>query len=245
MSAAQTLSHNTLERIRQRFNMGEVQNIPLNSAMGPVGVLRVFANGVSTNGVIPKMVYVRMTVEQFGLDSHMIFAFTSPDSPIPHFTLDSVLNAPDFAFHVDLIPRVDLGANLEYLNAVFHPLTEEYQRVQKIEGLTPARLLPHQYAIMSPWMLVSRANLAAFEQIEGAVNHYLDHWFGLVGNGLPQGVLDTLDLSALAERDRKNRAAIFNPVVDPVWAQVDRLLGAETSAYLREVLKSPQVEVKA
>jgi hypothetical protein len=179
-----------------------------------------------------------MTVQQFGLDSHMIFAFTPPDSAVPHFTLDSVLNAPDFAFHIDLIPRVDLGAHLEYLNAAFQPLTEEYQRANKIEGLTPARLTPRQYAIMSPWMLVSRANESAFSQIESSVNHYLDHWFGLVENGLPQEVLGTLDISALAERDRKNRAAIFNPQVDPVWAQVDRLLGAEMSANLREILKS-------
>lgn len=237
MSAAQTLSHHTLEKIRQRLQMREVHSTPLNSAMGPVGTLRVFGGGAVT-----KMVYIGMSVAQFGLDSHMIFAFTAPDSPIPHFTLDSVLNAPDFAFHIDLIPRVDLGAHLEYLDAVFQPLTEEYQRAQKIEGLTPARLTPRQYAIMSPWMLVSRANQSAFEQIEASVNHYLAHWFALVENGLPPQVLATIDSGALAERDRKNRAAIFNPQVDPVWAQVDRLLGADMSAYLRDMLKSPGLD---
>lgn len=235
MSAAATLSQSTLDKILARFPLEEVCGDvggaykKLNSPMGYVGDMRIFKGGA-----IHKMVYIGMAVPQIGLDSHMIFAFTPPESAVPHFTLDSVMNAPDFAFHLDLIPRVDLGTDLDYINAVYAPLNETYEATGKIEGLKPARLGPAQYAIMSAWMLVYRANAEAFEAIQNPVDAYLNHWFGLVENG----VSVQADAAALAERDRLNRAIIFNPVVDRVWAQVDRLLGAEVSAAMREELKS-------
>ena len=46
----------------------------------------------------------------------------------------------------------------------------------------------------------------------------------------------------LTTRDQSNRNAIFNPKIDRVWAQVDRLLGEETSAELQAVLKNQAVE---
>lgn len=204
--------------------------------MGPVGALRLFAGDV-----VAKLVYIGLTVPQFGLDSHMIFAFTPADSPLPHFTLDSVMNGPDnFAFHLDLIPRVDLGANLDYLFAVYDALNAPFEETARIEGLTPARLGPTQYAIMSPWMLAYRANASAFDAIAQPVDTYLRHWFGLLEHGLHD--LPAYEAAALAERDRLNRAAIFNPRVDRVWAQVDRLIGPDTSATLRDILKNQAVE---
>jgi hypothetical protein len=242
MTAARELSHHTLHAIQTRFGMTEVLGTdggaykPLMSPMaGHVGDCRIF-HGSS----ITKMVYISMSVAQFGLDSHMIFAFTAPDSPIPHFTLDSVMNAPDFAFHLDLIPRVDLGANLDYLLGVFTPLNSPFEDAAKIEGLRPARLGPLQYAIMSPWMLAYRANAEAFSAIQSSVNAYLEHWAQLVENGLPDGI--QVDAQGLAERDQANRDAIFNPQVDKVWAQVDRLLGADTSQQLRDILRNQAVE---
>ena len=87
---------------------------------------------------------------------------------------------------------------------------------------------------MSPWMLAYRATEDAFAQIEGSVNVYLDHWFQVVESGVSAPIALGGDPAA---RDRLNRTAIFNPEVDPVWAQVDRLVGAETSARLRELLR--------
>jgi hypothetical protein len=168
----------------------------------------------------------------------MLFAFTAPDSAVPHFTLDSVFGGEHFAFHLDLIPRVDLGVNLDYINAALHPLTDEFQAVKQLEGLSPAHLSPRQYAIMSPWMLAYRANEAAFAAIEKSVNVYLDHWFNLAENGLATETT----AEALAERDRRNRAILFSPEVDPVWEKVDRLVGAEMSARLRRILQSQTLE---
>jgi hypothetical protein len=241
MTQARDLSQHTLDTLIHRAHLQEVHGadggafMSLQSAFGKVGDLRLFHGEKVT-----KLVYIGMTVAQFGLDSHMIFAFTPPSSPVPHFTLDSVMNGADnFAFHLDLIPRVDLGANLDYLFNVFSGLDGHFEATGKIEGLTPARLGPTQYAIMSPWMLAYRANTSAFAAITDPVNAYLEHWFNLLENGV--GDL-RFDAETLAERDRLNRAAIFNPKVDRVWAQVDRLLGAETSAFLQSVLKNQQVE---
>ena len=51
-------------------------------------------------------------------------------------------------------------------------------------------------------------------------------------------MISGVDAAALAARDAANRAAIFSPEVDPVWARVDQLLGAEVSANIQESLKS-------
>jgi hypothetical protein len=232
MSLPQQLSLGTLEKIQQRFGLVETgsPHMTLMSPMSPapVGSLRLFSGEK-----IHKMVYIGLVVPPIGLDSHMIFAFTAPGSPVPHFTLDSVLAGPYFAFHLDLIPRADLGANLKYMNAVFDPITPVFEDAKKIEGLTPAQLGPKQYALMSPWMLAYRASESAFEQIQTPVNGYLEHWFSLVENGIPS---DSIPAGDFALRDQLNRAAIFDPEVDKVWANVDRLVGAETSAKMRQIL---------
>ncbi len=240
VSLAGELCFKTLDKICGRLNLKEHGNphITLTSeAMpAPVGSVRIFSGER-----IAKLVYIGMTVPFIKLDSHMIFAFTHPDSPIPHFTLDSVNNDTTYAFHLDLIPRVDLGANLDYIDAVHLPLTGEFEAAAKIEGLSPAHLSPRQYAIMSPWMLAYRAEEDAFKEIDSSVDNYLKHWFSLVETGLPENLLAKFAAEDLAKRDLENRAIIFNPEVDNVWGQVERLVGAEMGAKMREILKSQEI----
>ena len=240
MSHAKTISDATLKTIIDRFNLTEhgEPHMSLMSPMSPapVGQVRLFSGGP-----IHKMVYIGLSVPPIGLDSHMIFAFTAPDSPIPHFTLDSVLAGPHFAFHLDMIPRVDLGANLAYIDELFQPLNDIFDEAKEIEGLTPAHLSPRQYAIMSPWMLAYRASEEAFVKITDPVERYLAHWCGLVETGVSAATIDTLNHTDYAERDQRNRNAIFNPQVDPVWAQIDRLLGTEVSGQLQEILRQQDI----
>lgn len=243
MTAAKELSLATFTKIQTRFQMQEVLGadggpyIKLMSRMGPVGALRIF-----TSAQVNKMVYISMTVDAFGLDSHMIFAFTPPESAVPHFTLDSVMNGLNFAFHADLVPRVDLGIHLDYINTVFRPLDATFEAASQIKGLTPAHLTRTQYVSMSPWTLVYRANADAFAAIQAPVKRYLEHWCGLVERGLPADISNQFSPEQLAERDRQNRALIFNPEIDRVWAHVERLLGAEMGARMREILKRQDVE---
>ncbi len=234
MSLTWDLVHETLEAIADPLALAEAHDVELVSVLdgSPVGSHRVLVGG----GV--SLVYVGMTVDAFGLDSHMIFAFTPPDSAVPHFTLDSVLAGPHYAFHLDLIPRVDPGAHLAYLNHCFGPLTEAHDALAGIGGLSPAHLSPLQWQLMSAWMLACRADETAFASIGPTVAAYRDHWLGLVREGVPAEVLDGITEADLAERDRRNRAALFNTRVDPVWAQVDRLLGPEVSASIRASLRN-------
>jgi hypothetical protein len=157
----------------------------------------------------------------------MIFAFTGSGSAVPHFTLDSVQSPDYYAMHLDLVPRADLAVNLEYLDAAFLPLTPLLEQAWQVEGLAPAAVGPRQRAMMSPWMLVCRATEAAFQTLDTTVDGYLKHWLTLVDKGVPAVDADT------AARDRVNRANLFSPEVDPVWAQVSRLLGAEQAERVR------------
>ena len=248
MSLSADLCLGTVEAIVDRLAMTEVHGadtpeyLVLTSPMvpdGSVGSMRLWR----TPGVCDLM-YVGMTVPMIGLDSHMLFAFTTPGSPVPHFTLDSVMGGgeeerAEFAFHLDLIPKMDLGAHLDYLDHCFGPLNELLERGEAIDGLTPARLTPRQYAVMSAWMFVHRANESAFRAISDIVEAYRDHWFGLIEAGVPTELLDGVTTEQMSLRDERNRAIVFNPEVDPVWGRVARLIGDEQSEQVRSILAVP------
>lgn len=239
MSRSRDLCWSNVEAIRDQLQLDEVESpdggayMTLRSEMmpEPVGSARVFA-GAAT------LVYVGMTVPMIHLDSHMMFAFTGASSPVPHFTIDSVKHPDGYAFHLDLIPRVDLGANLAYMDHCYGPLTEPRATALALDGLTPADLAPRQWALMSEWMLANHCDEATFQQVAPTVDAYRERWFALMSDGVPDDLLDDADRLALASRDQRNRAAIFNPAVDRVWAQVDRLLGEEQSESVRTLLAS-------
>ncbi|MFM7063417.1 MAG: hypothetical protein ACKO04_07985 [Actinomycetes bacterium] len=255
MSLSADLCLGTVDAIVDRLGLVEVpgdgtpERMQLTSPMSPdapVGAMRLWrAAGVAD------LVYVGLTVQMIGLDSHMLFAFTPPESPVPHFTLDSVAGGPppgadpdatpSFAFHLDLIPKVDLGAHLPYLRHCFEPLTALRSAAQETPGLTPAHLSPTQYAVMSAWMLVHRADESAFSSIRPHVDAYRDHWFSLVEGGVPESALAGLAPADFAERDRRNRSIVFDATVDPVWDRVTQLVGPEQSEAVRSTLAAPIV----
>jgi hypothetical protein len=198
----------------------------------PVGTVRVWEG----SAVISRVVYVGLTVPPIGLDSHMVFAFTAPGSGVPHFTIDSVHGGEYYAYHLDLIPRAELSSHLSYMDSAYHPLTGVYEEASQREGLSRAHIGPRQHALMSPWMLVHRADETAFRGMDPVVDAYVSHWLGLVSAGLPSPVVESLGDTDLAARDATVRANLFSPAVDPVWAQVSRLLGSDASDEIREVL---------
>ena len=232
MSLPGNLCGRTIDHVARTLGLETSLDRQLSSALdgSDVGVHRVL------EGIDARVVYVSMTVEAFGLDSHMMFAFTGRHSAVPHFTLDSVHAGQHYAFHLDLIPRVDPGANLAYLDHCFVPLTEAHDDALDLEGLTPAHLSPRQWQLMSAWMLAHRADADAFASIDATVDAYRDHWLSLVAEGVPVSAMAGVTDAQLEARDRANRGSIFNPDVDPVWAQVDRLLGVEVSAEIQASL---------
>jgi len=242
LSLPHQLWQNNLAKIVSRLNLREVLGendgpyMPLISvapiAEGEVGCVRVFKGET-----LSRLVTCSIVVPAIGLDSHMLFAFTPAESPIPHFTLDSVRAGDHCAFHLDLIPRLDLGANLQYMDEAFTPLTDILKEAEDIEGLTPAQLDPRQYAVMSPWMFVSRATDEAFGKIDAPVGKYLDHWFALVEKGISEAATQAVTQENIVERDARNKAIIFDPEVDKVWHQISGLIGADVAKNIRELLK--------
>jgi hypothetical protein len=231
-SLSQALWQKTLDRVVDGLGLEEVlaedggPYLPLTCHApmfeGSVGQVRVFKGGP-----LFQLVTSTIVVPPIGLDSHMMFAFMPSDSPVPHFTLDSVRAGDHHAFHLDLIPRVDMGSQLAYMDECFTPLTAAHEKGEAIEGLSKAQLSPRQYAIMSPWMLAHRATPEAFTAIESSVNEYLDHWFGLVENGISDASVAGIGREELVQRDRRNKAIIFNEEVDKVWDQITPLVGRE------------------
>jgi hypothetical protein len=258
---ASQISHKTLDRITGQLGLTEITGadggafLPLTAAAfgnAPAGSFRLWDGGEN----LLKLVYTGIAVEAIGLDSHMIFAFTKPESKVPTFTLDSVYTRlpPDmdpnfpgggdmYAFHLDLVPACDLGVNEDYMQRCYLPLTDCQSQVLGADGVFAAQLSPMQRAIMSPWMLAQRTTTAAYEeQIFPAAELYVDHWLGLLDDGL-----DALAVNGDygAERNAANRSLIFNREIDPVWNKIDMMLGADVSNFMIEVLRSQQVETEA
>lgn len=240
MSLPHELAMTTLERIIDRYDLDEVHGADggpayrLTSEMAPdAGCMRILHGGP-----VHKLVYIGLAVPAIRIDSHMLFAFSAPDSLLPHFTLDSVQApagppGPDTpitnAYHLDLIPRVDLAANLAYIDTVYGALEKPYKDAKSLDGLTEADLSRRQWAMMSPYMLASRATDEAFVAMGDTVATYLDHWFGLCDAGVDLDVVG----SDLSERDRAHRSALFSADVDPVWDLVARMVGREASEHMR------------
>lgn len=223
MTPARKLCHGTVQSIVDRTGLQEATILDLVSSMSPapVGVLQTWTGGKG----VAKAVYCGLTVDAIGLDSHMVFAFTETGSLVPHFTLDSVFGQGSFAFHLDLIPRVELASNLPYVDRVFTPLTKVYEDVQSRDGLSPAAIGPRQRAMMSPWMCVNRATEEAFAGMTDVVAAYRDHWFGLLDEGVAPELAAPVDLG---DRDGRNRTALFSREVDPVWNTIERLIGEQS-----------------
>jgi hypothetical protein len=188
-----------------------------------------------------KIVTCSITAPAIGLDSHMLFAFTPSDGAVPHFTVDCVQSGDHMAFHLDLIPRLDLATHLAYMDWAFGGLNDAFAAAAAIEGLSPAQITPRQRAIMSPWMVVNRATREAFDAVEPLVHNYLDHWLSLVAAGAPSSVLTGETPNDLAARDKANKAIIFDPDVDKVWNQIRGLIGNDSVEAIREQLLQTSV----
>lgn len=240
-SLPQELFQVTLDRAVDRLALTETLGenggpyMPLISqapmAQGQIGDVRLF-----TGDPLFRLVTCSIVVPAIKLDSHMLFAFTPGSSPIPHFTLDAVAADEHFAFHLDLIPRLDLGANLEYMREAFEPLTIPHEQASAIEGLSRAHLSPLQLAIMSPWMLAHRATHDAFSNIAETVATYEAHWFSLLDKGISAESVSDVTTAEIDARNRRNKAMLFNPDVDPVWNRITMLLGEEAVNKQRALL---------
>ena len=239
MKLAQGLSTRTLDLVVAGVGATEVQG----PGGGPVlavghdggnatGTMRVFR---ADSGV--KVVWTSLSVPARKHETCMVFAFTPPESPLPHFTLDCSDRPDGHAFHLDLCPRVELATHREYMDEVFEPLSSAYAEGSAVSGLSATGTTRRQYAMMSPWMLVHLADEPAFRAVEPTVRAYAEHWLALLRDGLSAEVTATLAGVDLAARDDAFRANLFSPSIDPVWGRVTGMLGEQAAATIRGELE--------
>lgn len=227
----------TLDRLMKSLDLVEDTDarLALVGVAGPVegralGEVRVLTGG----GV--RLVHSVLADDALGMDTHQIYAFTGPGSAVPHLFLDTAISPnTDGTFHVglDLAPRVDLGASLDYTEAVYAPLTEA-RAAALAQGLVhPVPSLgPLQWSIRSPWMVAAILDAEHLSLLHPVVDRYVDHWLHLLRSGVPADV----DAAALSVRDERNRAALFSPRTNPVWGLIGKLLGPDTATRLTALL---------
>lgn len=200
---------------------------------GNSGEMRVFEGGK-----VRRIVWTRLSVPARQVTTTMIFGFAPVDSAVPHYTLDCADHGPDaHAFHLDVMPRVQLATHVPYMDAVMAPLTPLFNQGLGIDGITPTPTSPRQIALMSPWMLIGFATPEAFEQVGPLAHAYADHWLSVLTDGLSPDVVATTSDTDVVARDRAVRHNLFSPEVDPVWGRVETMVGKPAAEAIRAQLR--------
>jgi hypothetical protein len=210
---------------------GPFRSLEAVDGSGPAGRVRVW-----TSEAVPRIVYTNLDLPAHDMDSHMFYAFAPADSGVPHFTLDAVSARGIYAFHADLMPRVDLATHLPYMDAVFTPLDETQRAVEADAAFKPAVVPSRGRAMMSPWMLANRLDETDFPSASPPSHFYLDYWLGLVERGLSSEVVASLADVDLAERDAALRHNLFGQDIDPAWDMAAKIVGADAVSTIRAQL---------
>lgn len=241
-----TMVRDVLDRLTSSLGLTEELNadgdavLPLAAIGGPldgqrIGEFRVFSRADGT-----RVVYSALAIDDFGMDTHQVYAFTAADSLVPHLFVDTAISPNTegtFHFGLDLVPRVDLGANLDYSEAVYVPLDEARSHALTQPGVMPVPSLgPLQWSIRSPWMTAAIVAPEDLKKLGSVVTTYVDHWLHLMDEGIPSSAQESLAPQDIEQRDQRNREAMFSPRTNPVWGLVDRLVGAESGQAMKDLL---------
>lgn len=206
----------------------------------PIGSARRFEGAT-----IARMLHVGVDLHEgpmAPMAAHMLVVQAPGDSPLPHLAIDLMQFPNGFGFFVDLLPRVDLSANVAYVDEVYAALDETFATIEGIEGLVQVPMPPRMLAFYSPWML-HKFEAPDLTVLTDAIDAFVAQFHvladkGLQAAGLPSG-------EELAVRDQHHRDVLFDPTFDPVWQQVTPLLGADAVTMIRETLGAPLVPVSA
>jgi len=239
MSLPGDLVVGTLDRITAQTGVAEVEGEgggPLLRLSGVGGGGRAGSVRLFEGGGLTRLVYCNLDLPQRDLDSHMLYGFGPADSGVPHFTVDAADARGVVAFHVDLMPRVDLATHGPYLDAIFSPLDDVFAEVAGDPAFAAARLTPKQRALMSPWMLANRLDRSDFGRTGVPVRRYVDWWLTLVANGVGPEIEAGLADTDLPTRDAAMRRTLFGGDVDPAWDMAAAAVGSEPIQILRDLL---------
>ncbi len=185
-----------------------------------VGELRVYRG----RGRVEKVVSSRFALAAPALDSHSVVVFTRPESPVPHFALDSVRVGARVHLYVDLLPKRDLSVSLAYLDLCYAALSDVHRELEQDLRFTPASAPLRQRALLSPWHALYTLDPADLDAAEAYVDRYVSHWAELLRGSAPE-LESAPDLAA---RDALYRKTRYSRAVDPTWSALDRAIGRKT-----------------
>ena len=185
-----------------------------------IGELRVYRG----RGRVEKVVSSRFALATPSMDSHSVVVFTRPDSPVPHFGLDSVRLGARVHLYVDLLPKRDLSVSLAYLDRCYVPLTDVRRELDQDPRFMPSGASLRQRALLSPWHALCTLDPSDLDAAEDYVDRYISHWASLLRSNAPE-----LESSPeLVARDALYRRTLYSRAVDPAWGMLDRAIGRST-----------------
>eukprot|EP00004_Rigifila_ramosa_P019527 TRINITY_DN4978_c0_g1_i2.p1 TRINITY_DN4978_c0_g1~~TRINITY_DN4978_c0_g1_i2.p1 ORF type:complete len:1287 (+),score=312.62 TRINITY_DN4978_c0_g1_i2:411-4271(+) len=202
-----------------------------------VGLCRLFYGKNKTP--LSKLVHLSLHMPE-DVTLHWLFGFSEPESALPHFMCMCAETVDAMIVSADLIPRVPLDCNSNYVAHVYTPLSGIARQLSEISGISSTALPPAMAALLSPWRLSMRVPKAIFQtHVAPAIRAYAAHWRELIDTPFDAALLASLfppSSALLAHRDRALRENIFNPRVWSYWESVERRIGTAATAQLRRVL---------
>jgi hypothetical protein len=184
-----------------------------------VGELRVYRG----RGRVQKVVSSRFALASPVMDSHSVVIFTQPDSPVPHFGLDSVRLDSRVHLYVDLLPKRDLAVSLDYLDRCYVPLSDLQRELEQDPRFTSSVAPLRHRALLSPWHALYTLDPTDLGAAEDYVDRYVSHWASLLASNAPELRTDP----TLIERDAEYRKTLYSREVDPAWSMLDRAIGRD------------------
>ena len=233
------LSAAAVERVSAKFGLQPRDRVYLSALDGgePVG------EGVLLTGFdLDKAVTAEL---EFGdgdepSATQLFYAYSRANSLTPHLAVEWAEFGEEIAVHVDLLPRVDLAVNADYVDEVYRPLDSALAEVRSLPDLKPDPLPPLKAVGFSPWLVAVRGPASLASALAHTVDQYIDHWFSVFSGGVTARV-DPIsnDPARLVQRDKFHRVTLF-PDNDPQFARITRRAGPNTTAELRAMFRSQE-----
>ncbi len=167
----------------------------------------------------------------------------SVDTPHLGFALGTL---PDVFFYIDLMPRVDVLREPDYLLKYLAPLNDTWLELQQDmfdAGIKPfSAVMPFIRSSLSPVAMVGIVPMPFFEEkVAPKVQHYVDYWLELMSKAEPLN--DTDYQQQLLHDDTLIRNNIVN--LDPANAIAERLVGEELANRLYGILRGEERSPRA
>ena len=248
MRDADELTEATLERVAAYYGMQVRLEVPLQA---PDGETLSGSYRILVGPDLDKIVVVNLDIEDGEQPNQidLLYVFSPSNNLVPHLGLEwSRITAVDgnrtssSQLLIDLLPRLDLSVNPGYIDEVYDPLTPILADAWEISGAELVRMPARRGVGYSPWRFSATAPGSETAALEAIVERYVDHWMNIVSGGVGASV-DPLasDPARLVQHDRYHREGIFDEKSTPHWVRVNRLLGQNDAAELRQALRSQEI----